>query len=233
MEKKTKGRVKLAVIAVFFVAAGFFYCCSGESARKIPLNQEETNTLEQVNVQAEAQKEALGETQAENQEETAAGAKETQTASRAPEIYVHVSGRVKQPGVYVMPEGSRIFEAIEKAGGAIDQEDLALLNLAQTAVDGMKIHVMSREEARTQGGLELGLGLVTENGEHPKGKININQAGQQELMTLTGIGAARAKDIISYREKHGGFNKIEDIMKVSGIKEAAFEKIREEITTGR
>ena len=63
-----------------------------------------------------------------------------------------------------------------------------------------------------------------------KPKVNINTAGKEELMTLGGIGASRAEDIIAYREKHGSFQKIEDIMKVSGIKDAAFEKIKEDIT---
>ena len=73
-------------------------------------------------------------------------------------------------------------------------------------------------------------GLLPQPGEEESGKVNINRAGAQELMTLTGIGEARAADIIKYREENGGFQSVEDIMKVPGIKEGAFEKIKDQIS---
>lgn len=170
----------------------------------------------------------------------AAGAEET-----AARIVVHVCGEVAVPGVYELEAGSRIYQAVEKAGGCTEDAAADFLNMAQVLQDGMKLEVPDREEAARRreqpgyqavsggdpsglsGGMNGGTGGGTDGGAG--GTVNINTASKEELMTLKGIGEARAEDIISYRQEHGPFNKIEDIMKVSGIKEAAFQKIREKI----
>lgn len=171
--------------------------------------------------------------------ENAAGDSEREEAV----IYVHVCGEVKIPGVYEMPAGSRVYEAVEMAGGCTENGAADYLNMAQEVTDGMKIQVPDREEARrlleSQPGLGAGIsgGASGVSGQAAgdmqaggQAKVNINTASEEELMTLTGIGEARAGDIIRYREEHGGFKRIEDIMKVSGIKEAAFQKIKDSIT---
>lgn len=155
-------------------------------------------------------------------------------------IYVHVCGEVAVPGVYEMPAGSRVYEAVELAGGCTENGAADYLNMAQEVTDGMKIQVPDKEEAErlleSQPGLGAGIsggasGAFAGAGQAgEQAKVNINTASREELMTLTGIGEARAEDIIRYREEHGGFKKIEDIMKVSGIKEAAFQKIKDSIT---
>lgn len=161
-------------------------------------------------------------------------AKETPDAVVLEERFclVHICGAVNCPGVYPLPEGSRIYQAIEQAGGFLPEADQDFLNLAQPVGDGMKITVWTKQEAETAAS---GQGIILSGkeelpGNPVKAKVNINTAGKEELMTLRGIGASRAEDIIAYREKHGSFQKIEDIMKVSGIKDAAFEKIKEDIT---
>ncbi len=157
--------------------------------------------------------------------------------------YVHICGEVVRPGVYELPEGSRIFEAVEKAGGFTKEAASSYLNLAQEIADGMKIVVPSEaqlaaesEDAAGSGAAYTGVyGVFPGTGEAvaavpaADGKVNINTAGKEELMTLDGIGEARAEDIIRYREQNGPFQTIEDIMKVSGIKSAAFEKIKDDI----
>ena len=159
-----------------------------------------------------------------------------------PLVYIHVCGLVSTPGVYGLPAGSRVYEAIEAAGGFSEAAVPDYLNLAQVLEDGMKIQVPDREQAEewkarglTQSGISMGGGTAgvqtsgrTGSGEGgSKARVNLNTASREELMTLRGIGASRADDIIHYRQEFGGFKSIEDIMNVSGIKDAAFEKINE------
>lgn len=143
-------------------------------------------------------------------------------------IYVHVCGEVKEPGVYRLAEGSRIYEALREAGGVTQEGAADYLNLAAAAEDGMKIQVPSLSQAALWE--QEGKAFPGGPDETASARVNLNTAGKEELMTLRGIGQSRAEDIIRYREANGGFERIEDIMNVSGIKEAAFEKIRDDIT---
>lgn len=136
------------------------------------------------------------------------------------EIYVDVSGQVKQPGVYVLSEGNRVFQAIEQAGGLTEEANVSQLNQAQVLCDGQKIYIPSKEEV-SEGGK-----TVDEN----DGKININTAGAEELMTLPGIGKAKAEAIVRYREEQGIFSSIDEIQNVEGIKEGTFQKLKSQIT---
>ena len=109
-----------------------------------------------------------------------------------------------------------------KIGGFSDEADEAYLNLAEVLTDGLKYHVPTKEE--TAG---LYVPLQTEQGD---GKIDINHAGAEELMKLSGIGEGKAKAIIAYREEHGAFASVEDIKKVSGIGEGTYQKFKDDIT---
>ena len=159
-------------------------------------------------------------------------------------LYIHVCGEVAAPGVYELPAGSRMYEAVEKAGGMTSEAAQESVNLAQAIEDGQQLRIPSREEIRKYqetgkdvSGL-LGAGGAAGNGSESASQksgssaalINLNTASKEELMTLNGIGAARAEAILSYREQKGGFRTIEDIMKVPGIKNAAFQKIKDKIT---
>lgn len=154
-----------------------------------------------------------------------------ETTAEAANCYVYVCGEVASPGVYMLPEGSRIFEAIDAAGGFTEAAASRSLNLAAPVSDGMQITVLSQEEAETLSG-NFGIGETGGSAASAgsSGLVNINTATKEELMTLPGIGSARAEDIIRYRQESGGFKTIEDIMKVSGIKDAAFQKIKDSIT---
>ena len=142
--------------------------------------------------------------------------KEEEGAKQNGVVVVHVCGAVKKPGVYELAEGSRIYEAVECAGGFRKKADLSGLNQAELLVDEMQIYVPTKGEQ--------------ERANDAMGKININTATKEELMTLTGIGEAKAKAIITYRKKNGKFKKIEDIMNISGIKDGMFAKIEDSIT---
>ncbi len=136
-------------------------------------------------------------------------------------VWVYVCGEVASPGVYELPEGSRITDAVEAAGGMTQDAAGTYLNLAQLVSDGQKIEVPSAEEAKT---------LTEAAADSASGVVNLNRATEAELMTLPGIGESKAKEIIRYRESKGGFQKPEDLMNISGIKEGVYNKIKDQIT---
>ena len=146
-------------------------------------------------------------------------------------IYVYICGEVINPGVYELSGDSRIYEAVDAAGGFTENAARECVNLASKVSDGMQITIYNREEAAS---LLADSAPVGENagksGTSGSGLVNLNTATKEELMTLKGIGESKAEDIIRYREKSGGFKKIEDIMKISGIKENGFQKIKDSIT---
>lgn len=142
-------------------------------------------------------------------------------------MFVYVCGAVARPGVYEVDADTRIFEAIEAAGGVTEDAAEEYLNLAQPVTDGQKILVPTQEEAREleqSGALENPPDSVEEAQE---GQVNINMAGEDLLMTLPGIGASKAQSIITYREVHGDFKTIDEIKKIEGIKEGVFHKIKD------
>ena len=153
-------------------------------------------------------------------------------------LYVYVCGEVKKPGVYTFPAGSRICDAIDAAGGLAKEADKFYLNQAELLVDGEKIYVPSKEETEQSdtGAIEdsfagsLGTGGSVSQAGASDGKVNINTASKEELMTLTGIGEKKAEAIIRYREENGGFQSIEELMQVEGIKEGTYGKIMYDIT---
>ncbi len=139
----------------------------------------------------------------------------------AEEIYVQVSGAVVNPGVYKLPLGSRIFEAVELSGGVLETADLSMLNQAQVLSDGQMVYIYAVGEQPS--GQEPGAV------ESDDGRINLNTATVQELMTLPGIGQSKAESIISWREEHGAFASVEELMNITGIKEGVFSKIKDHI----
>ena len=161
-------------------------------------------------------------------------------------LVVHICGAVSAPGVYELPAGSRIIDAVEAGGGFLPEADEACCNLAEEIVDGCQIYIMTKSESCADGQAEKKAGIQTSPDSDMQttdrnvrsnsatalenGLVNLNTADVAALMTLPGIGESRAKAIISYREQHGAFAQIEDIMKISGIKQAAFSKIKDKIT---
>ena len=140
------------------------------------------------------------------------------------QVMVYVTGRVRRPGVITLREGDRVADAVELAGGCLPDADLSRINLAQKVKDEAMYYIPGIGE-------ELPSHLETGASNHEEsGKVNINEADQSLLETLTGIGPAKAKSIIEYREKHGSFKSIEEIMNVSGIGEKTFEKLKDHIT---
>lgn len=168
------------------------------------------------------------------------------SSEEAKTLVVHICGAVSAPGVYELPAGSRIIDAVEAGGGFLPEAEEACCNLAEEIVDGCQIYIMTKTESCADGQTEKKAGIQTSPDSDMQttdrnvrsnsapalenGLVNLNTADIAALMTLPGIGESRAKAIISYREQHGAFAQIEDIMKISGIKQAAFSKIKDKIT---
>ena len=148
-----------------------------------------------------------------------------------PLIWVYVCGAVNHPGVYQLAEGSRVCEALQCAGGLKEDADERSLNQAQVLEDGQQIIVLTVEETKNTGsGTAAGSGSGSNaGGSSGNAKVNINTAGREELMTLPGIGEARAEAIIAYREENGAFQSAEEIMKIEGIKEKSYAKLQDKI----
>ena len=163
-------------------------------------------------------------------------------------IYVDVCGAVANPGVFQLAAGSRVFQAIEAAGGYLPEAALTCVNRAGVLTDGQQLYILTQEEMERQGLDPVEMAKASDgqmNGSAGTGqntgmtaqvqqdnRININTADEAQLTTLTGIGATRAQAIIAYREENGPFAAIEDIMNVQGIKEGTFAKIKDEIVVG-
>lgn len=214
MNRKRKKQTVTVVVFLFFLAAGLWYYFQGSSlVKQKKTDTEMTGVLDILVTEAPV-------TQPPKQED-----------AKKKEMVVYVCGAVEKPGIYTLPEGSRLYEAIAMAGGFSKKADSAYHNLARAIEDGERIYILSTSETKeltTQQqmeGEEGAGGAVQANG-----LINLNTATAEQLMTLPGIGEARAADILAYRAKIGQFTDIEELMNVSGIGEARFERVKDKIT---
>ena len=139
-------------------------------------------------------------------------------------ITVDVKGAVKSPGIYDLPVGSRINDAVQKAGGLTDNADSKSINLAQRISDEALVYVPTKEEVTTQ--------EAHSNASNTKEnkKVNLNKASLEELKQVKGLGAKRAQDIIDHRESNGKFKSVDELKKVSGIGAKTIEKLKEYVT---
>lgn len=145
-------------------------------------------------------------------------------------ILIDVSGAVNQPAVVELKEGSRVFEAIELAGGLSKDADTRSTNLAQVLTDGEKLYIPTKKELEETGGSYLQTKNTSVEASGSAELININTANSETLQQLTGVGPSTAEKIIRYRTENGNFKTIEDIKNVSGIGEKTFEKFKNKIT---
>lgn len=160
---------------------------------------------------------------------TAAGSVQATEAALKEEvlIIVDVAGAVANPSVVELPDGSRVFEAVEKAGGLTTEADTGSINQAEILSDGQKIYIPTKQEMKE---VNSGGGNFTGLVSGKSNLININTADLSALQEIPGVGPATAEKIISYRIENGKFNTIEDIKNVSGIGDKTFEKMKKKIT---
>lgn len=242
MKEYWKKYWKIAAAAVFLTAAGVVFWLSGEMGGE-PLPTVPSETAGSAVLEGTVHDGAASENPAsENpmlgssayEDASLAGTKKaaavSETEAMDPAFVVHVCGEVVNPGIYELPAGSRIYEAVKAAGGFTENAAEESVNLASPIEDGVQIRIYSKDEAETLAAGAAPFDGFEASGEGKEPVVNLNTATKEELMTLSGIGESRAEDIIRYREENGGFQNIEDIMKVSGIKDAAFQKIKDRIT---
>ena len=141
-------------------------------------------------------------------------------------ITVDVKGAVKAPGIYDLPVGSRVNDAVQKAGGLTEQADSKSLNLAQKVSDEALVYVPTKgEEAASQ---QTASGTASSTSKEKK--INLNKASLEELKQVKGLGGKRAQDIIDHRETNGKFKSVDELKKVSGIGAKMIEKLKDYVT---
>lgn len=205
----------LLILLIFMIFPGLSGC--GKKEAEILLEEEQKESSEKETEILETEKEP-----------------EPEITQPPQDIFVDICGAVAKPGVYRMPPDSRVYEAVEAAGGLLPEAAGNHVNQAQPLSDGQQIYVPTKEEAEKAGAVPAeGAFPETEAGENSpvseNGKVNLNTADAAALQTLSGIGESKAQAILAYREEHGGFSSIEELMDVPGIKENTFLKIKEKI----
>lgn len=209
-------------LALFWISTGFLWGCRDESAALYLENGQDDETAAETADEQETENESTEEEAVES---------DSEAEQDTEEICVYVCGAVQHPGVYYLLSGDRIYQAIEAAGGFTEEADSNYLNQAEPLADGSQIQIPTKEEAK-----ELRASGVAdtksqeESTSDVQSKVNINTAAEEELMTLPGIGEARAAAIIQYRDANGKFKTIEELKEISGIKGKVFEKIQELIS---
>ncbi|MGG3688465.1 helix-hairpin-helix domain-containing protein [Caldifermentibacillus hisashii] len=149
-------------------------------------------------------------------------------SSKSQPMKVDIKGAVMNPGVYTVTGNERVIDIIEKAGGLLDDADIVKVNLSQKVMDEMVIYIPKiGEEVLAAENIPVNSDSQNSGGD---GKVNINQADASALDSLPGIGPSKAEAIIEYRETNGPFQKVEDLMNISGIGEKTFEKLKDQIT---
>lgn len=149
-------------------------------------------------------------------------AKKKTEQKQVSQLMVDVKGAVVKPGIYQLPTGSRVYQAIQAAGGFLNQADQKQINLAQKCQDEMVIYVPVVGEPPQK--------IGENNGDQTEKKININTATVEELKALDSIGPAKAEAIVKYRENHGPFQSIDALTQVPGIGAITLDKFRDQLT---
>lgn len=224
-------RKKRRAFYILFVIIFSLYCVNSGCGRKTE-EVYDTSFSEAEAVQDEDSGKEAAEDMDDGEKST-----EDQEDDSSEYIQVYVCGQVKSPGVYELEAGDRIAQAICAAGGMTAEAAETWLNQAAVLEDGQMIYVPSKEEAQKSaeesGGFSASMEAPGGSGTQDnsaESKVNLNTAEKALLMTLSGIGESRAEAIIAYREENGGFQSIEEIKEIEGIKEGIFNRIKDQIT---
>lgn len=215
-------KLKYVIVLVFVFMAGIIYSCKHDDESDI-ISLDNNNDISSTDCDSQLSKvphnnDNPGTNESLQEEESI---QESEII-----IYVHICGAVNNPDVYAISQNTRLYELVKLAGGFTNNAANNYINQATVLVDGQQIYIPTKDEVE-----DLELQTPINNSEETGSeKININKASKEELMILTGIGESKANSIIDYRQKNGNFKSIEDIMKISGIKDSVFSKISEDIT---
>ena len=249
-----KSRLQVLVVLLFIGIAGAVFVFSGKNeGKETGLEVVEDMSSGAVNYSKSGYDETVGSALVDNKKEEFTKNSRGKSADVQPtgeespnagagRIFVHVCGAVKKEGVYELSPDARVVDAIRAAGGCTKKAASFGINQAEALKDGVQVYVPTKAELKkeTNGvgslasfgteGVRTGL---SSQGMNPGGGgdalININLATKEELMKLNGVGEAKAELIITYRQAKGGFKDIKDIMKIKGIKQKFFDKIKDKI----
>ncbi len=231
---------KLNILLIGFAISLSLSGCGTQGILVETMKDEEPNVIASDNIFEDDSETA---TNSENVSETTSADSKTASAEETTEdnsettVTVYVCGAVVNEGVYELPAGSRLSDALRAAGGYDANALHGYVNLAKLVEDGERVYFPDYQEFE-----ELGLvpmsGDSTESASNETagdsissgGKVNINTADVEQLKSLPGIGDTKAADIIAYREEHGSFGSIEDIQNVNGIGESTYNRISSYIT---
>lgn len=234
-------RTKIALISMLGFLAFSQTGCGGKRTVYLETSartEEAVQEKDAVQTEDRAQEEHSAQEEYSAQGEAGVFAEETEDVVQTEETlqkervcYVYVCGAVAEPGVYVLPENSRIYEAVALAGGLLETAGADAFNQAELVTDGQMLRVPTQEEVLAGQMAETADVLPEETKEQqsPDGRVNLNTASSAELMTLPGIGQSKADAIVNYRTKNGQFSTTEEIMKVEGIKEGVYNRVKDSI----
>ena len=219
-----KSRLQLIVVLLFVGIAGLIFVFSGKNVEN-PSELEVVESEEEQEISKVDIKSSANEKTELQQEEI--------VEKLQSKIFVHICGEVKKEGVYQVESDARIVDAINAAGGLTNKAASYGINQAEKLKDGMQIYVPSKKEIEktVRNGQALPISSSQRSSsENAQGDIiNINFASKEELMKIKGVGEAKAALIINYRETNGSFKNITDLMKIKGIKQKFFDKIKDNI----
>lgn len=209
--EKIKEYKIIVICAVLGLALGGFFLLK-------PTSQ---TSVKETNLQAE-----VAAVSKDSSSEKEVNKEEKEESPEQDLITVDVKGAVKSPGIYDLPVGSRVHDAVQKAGGLTDEADSKSLNLAQKISDEALVYVPTKgEEAASQ---QVASGTTASTSKDKK--VNLNKASLEELKQVKGLGGKRAQDIIDHREANGKFKSVDELKKVSGIGAKTIEKLKDYVT---
>lgn len=235
MEKKRKIAGFCLVLAL--IVAGGIYSSTifggKEDSEVVLLNGESMNKVNQKDTSEELVDITSGNEEVVSKESIL-------EQDQSSDAVIHVCGEVNNPGVYTLSDKARVVDAIKAAGGFTKEAAEDAFNQAALITDGQRIYVPNKKEVETLSDAEITevvfsfpKGVENNDESSNKTKVNINKATKEELMTIPGIGEAKALSIISYRTEHGVFSTIEELQNISGIKSAVFNRMKDFITVGK
>jgi competence protein ComEA len=208
-------KVNICVLtALAFLSAMMLASCGDQTV--MTLSQLEYENADEA-FEADNESETEAGLLSQNAQDQAAGVSQSDAS-----IVVYICGSVQNPGVYELPAGSRVCDGLEAAGGFAEGADQKRINLAGILSDGDMVFFPEEGESIPEGASDYV--TITDAGST---LVNINTAGEEVLCTLPGIGSSKAQAIIKYRDEHGGFKDVKEIMNVNGIGENLFAQIKD------
>ena len=234
-----KSRLQLLVVLLFIGIAGVIFVFSGggnEDSTGLEIVEDISDNksgsiVDIKSSSAETDKDSPKEAKSDNLKKE--GLQGNEKLKENQKIFIHICGAVKNEGVYQVEADARVVDVIKAAGGLTKEAASSGINQAKQLEDGMQVYVPTKKEVSKAGtqipGLQKDDLQNSVSGSTQNSAININTATKEELMKLKGVGEAKAVLIITYRENNGGFKEITDLMKIKGIKQKFFDKIKDNI----